>query len=55
MYIPIGIAVIIAGVLLIRFMGSWIVGGLTTAVGLCLAGVGIPFLSPIVSFVRGLF
>ena len=54
MFIPMGIAVIIAGVALIRFMGSWIVGGITTAVGLCMAGVGIPLLSPAVAFVRGL-
>ena len=54
MYIPIGITVIIVGLILIRFMGSWIVGGVTTAVGLCLAGVGIPFLSPAVAFIRGL-
>jgi hypothetical protein len=55
MYIPIGVAVLVAGVLMIRFLGSWVVGGVTTAVGLCMVGVGIPLLSPLVHQIQSLF
>jgi len=55
MFIPMAVVVIVCGVLMIRFMGSWIMGGVVTAVGCCMAGAAIPFLSPVVNMVRGVF
>jgi hypothetical protein len=52
MFIPIGVVVCVAGYLMFKYAGMLISGGLTFAVGLVLAGVGIPYLSPVVHSIR---